>query len=737
MADILSGTYSIGNGSGTDYPCFKNGSTGFFDVNTLGGSSDLTGNIIFNVKGTSFDNTNIVFTPSNNSSNYSVTVQTLSGEKRGVLNNTYYSIYGQAYRANDNNTVFIFHGLLVSTPNMGSPGGRGFEVYSCRIGSKVYNNVIKCSLISSWSIVEDECEYYNNLVYRCKSVAITCTYSPVYIFNNIIVSVEGVSLNINGGDSKRNIQNNIIIRTDGNEAVNVIDNKRTLVDAGSSVDAGGGLTDIPMASHPFNPADTLLFYGTTNFDSQAWTINTTYAGGVVLNTTSFIAETFAGTEIVQGDFQYGYIDYNVLSGTAQGWYGENSGKGDDFSGIGTSDNNVYVADWKECLQLALWAYSEKTVDSDSFKHWENGNGLTGGNVWVHHNSSFSVNNGSTTVTFAGSGVLLTHFCKAGGKIKLWNGSAYVEYTIDSITNDSVLELTVNYAGANTSGNQWYQIRLDESTTYTEIENDFDGEERNFDFIGAFSNADYERRLKLGKWIDDEGIGGEFFSGELRSNTETEKDTYYGHITQLWNYWVGSTNTSRLPLFDPQLDGYKNILDAKVVLFLEGVPTVDNDSYLVELVSSSRDIGISQSALENPATTANLSTFNDRKTPSTRWQDLTDISGTDFDLTNLLATTSFLGNEAVNKFISFENDKDSGSSYYNNLIDYLNNNKSGNNCPFSMYSEKYYSSSSTYFKEAGATPFVDGAVLSVLVAEDSGYPQPQKFGQEYMQKFLNN
>jgi len=71
-----------------------------------------------------------------------------------------------------------------------------------------------------------------------------------------------------------------------------------ILDNAAAINAGGGVVTIPCTGHPFNVGDLVTIAGTTNYDAT-YTILAVAANTFNI-TSAYVAETFAGTETVNG-----------------------------------------------------------------------------------------------------------------------------------------------------------------------------------------------------------------------------------------------------------------------------------------------------------------------------------------------------------------------------------------------------------------------------------------------------
>lgn len=75
----------------------------------------------------------------------------------------------------------------------------------------------------------------------------------------------------------------------------------TTLDNAAAVDAGSGSTTIPLTGHGYVAGSMIFLQGTTNYDG-VWTISAVAANTFNIPA-SYVAETFAGTEIARPAFQ--------------------------------------------------------------------------------------------------------------------------------------------------------------------------------------------------------------------------------------------------------------------------------------------------------------------------------------------------------------------------------------------------------------------------------------------------
>jgi hypothetical protein len=67
----------------------------------------------------------------------------------------------------------------------------------------------------------------------------------------------------------------------------------------AAVDKGGGKVGLPCNGHGFETDDTVIISGTTNYDGT-YTVDSTSSTNEIVVTAAYVAETFAGTELVLG-----------------------------------------------------------------------------------------------------------------------------------------------------------------------------------------------------------------------------------------------------------------------------------------------------------------------------------------------------------------------------------------------------------------------------------------------------
>ena len=76
-----------------------------------------------------------------------------------------------------------------------------------------------------------------------------------------------------------------------------LDSAEKALDAQAAVDVGGGLVTIPLTGHGYTVGQTLLFYGTTNYDGvHVLPVQTAGGEDDIVITATFVAETFSITD---------------------------------------------------------------------------------------------------------------------------------------------------------------------------------------------------------------------------------------------------------------------------------------------------------------------------------------------------------------------------------------------------------------------------------------------------------
>jgi hypothetical protein len=234
-------------------------------------------------------------------------------------------------------------------------------------------------------------------------------------------------------------------------AFNITDGQ-TLDNAAAS-DEGGGLVGIPCTGHGYTSGDTIYLSGTTNYNGE-YTVNAATSENEIVIEATYVAETFAGTELVG---EAGSGDTIYLSGTTN-YDGEYTVMPE------TSDDEIvitatYAAETFAATDLvgeAPYAYEFKVGDSMPSMVIEKG--FTDlGLYWKYNGQKI----GSVSMSIGGDGELVANLNLIGAKENTPGSTPYdASVTTVSLNRLGNFQAAVKEGGASTSDCTTFDMTID-------------------------------------------------------------------------------------------------------------------------------------------------------------------------------------------------------------------------------------------------------------------------------------